>query len=120
MLSTVTSKTSERVLSFLFAHTCALSVMMLSQLSTCSSGGAHQQHKQRGINIYDSISRKLDPQLSPQLKMLCCDLFKASAWDPVNGERKAVILNGTLISPCVMLPCRYQRRSLPGSAISHR
>ncbi|KAL7873377.1 hypothetical protein AOLI_G00124480 [Acnodon oligacanthus] len=90
-LSTVTSKTSERVLSFLFAHTCALSVMMLSQLSTCSSGGAHQQHKQR-----------------------------ASAWDPVNGERKAVILNGTLISPCVMLPCRYQRRSLPGSAISHR
>lgn len=67
-LSTVTSKTSKRVLSFLFTHTCALSVMLLSELRTCSSGEAQQKHKQRGINIYDSISRRLDVQLSSQLK----------------------------------------------------
>lgn len=64
----MTSKTSKYALSFLCTHTCALSVMVLSEPRTCSSGEAQQKHKQRGINIYDSISRRLDVQLSSQLK----------------------------------------------------
>lgn len=65
----------------LCTHTCALSVTLLSEPRTCSSGEAQQEHKQRGINIYDSISLWLDVQLSSQLK-------NTVLW-PVQGQERA-------------------------------
>lgn len=80
MLSRVTSKTCRCICSFLFAHTCVLSVMMLSEPCTCCSGGAHQQHKQRVINIYHSIFVKLDTQLSRQVKAVELHPFEGQTW----------------------------------------
>lgn len=80
MLSRVTSKTCWCICSFLFAHTCVFSVMMLSEPCTCCSGGAHQQHKQWVINIYHSIFVKLDTQLSRQLKAAVLHPFEGQSW----------------------------------------
>lgn len=80
ILSRVTSKTRCCICSFLFAHTCVFSVMMLSEPCTCCSGGAHQQHKQRVINIYHSVFVKLVTQLSRQLKAVVLHPFEGQSW----------------------------------------
>jgi len=89
MLSRVTSKTRWCICSFLFAHTCVFSVMMLSEPCTCCSGGAHQQHKQRVINIYHSIFVKLDTQLSRQLKAAALHPFEGQSWDVKHDRIRA-------------------------------